>query len=218
GRPDSTAALLPTVTVLDAIDDLPAFDWKDPHLIYAGPDEIEQTSQQQGIPQLEVSSGIATGSVAAQYSKRPSNSFQERMRVFAGHMTRSVSQHQTSGPSATDVEQVVNVALRPGANYDSWSQPEVNKPALLGPLQVSIVAIKYFTVLLTDASAKGSMIHPAQFRLFVVQECARAQGVPDWIKFATDGNLKSAYRQIGNAMLEALAVAIGESITSARLL
>ncbi|KAF6767187.1 C-5 cytosine methyltransferase [Kalmanozyma brasiliensis GHG001] len=226
-RPD-TAALLPTVTVLDAIDDLPAFDWKDPHLIYAGPDQIEQARQQQDIPQLEVSSGSATGFVAAQYRKRPSNSFQERMRVFAGQMTRAVSQHQTSGPSATDVEQVVNVALRPGADYDSWSQPEVNKPALLGPLQLNrwqdsyfkyerIDGDRYFKVLLTDASAKGSMIHPTQRRLFTVRECARAQGFPDWIEFATDANLKSAYRQIGNAVPVPLAVALGESITAARL-
>ncbi len=61
------------------------------------------------------------------------------------------------------------------------------------------------------------MIHPTQRRLFTVRECARAQGFPDWIEFATDGNMKSAYRQIGNAVPVPLAVAIGKSIIAARL-
>ncbi len=123
---------------MDAIDDLPEFDWKDPHIGYDGPDQIELDRERRGVPQLEVVPGTATGFAAAAFRSMPSNSYQERMRVIAGRMVRSVAQHQTSGFVDATVERVVNVALRPGADYDSWSQPEVNKPGLLEPLHVSV--------------------------------------------------------------------------------
>lgn len=131
-------AVLPAVTVMDAINDLPMFDWKDPHLIYAGPDAIELERQEQGICQLEVVNGEPTGFAHVAYRHGPQNSYQERMRVLEGQMTRCVTQHQTSDYAGHVVERVVNVDLEPGANYDSWSQPSVNKPALLNRSQVSV--------------------------------------------------------------------------------
>ncbi|KAJ9475927.1 Polynucleotide adenylyltransferase [Pseudozyma hubeiensis] len=225
-RSEGLAALLPAVTVADATDDLPVFE--DPHEVYAGPDDVEIERERLGIPQLPVSPGKAVGFVKAAYVKRPSNSYQERMRVFTGQSVVKVTQHQTSGTVASAVERVVNVALRPGADFESWNQCDVRKPALLGGLQNNrwqdqhfrferIDGDKYFKTLLTSASVQGSMIHPDQRRLFTVRECARAQGFPDWIEFHTDPNLASAYRQIGNAVPVPLAVALGKSLMAARL-
>lgn len=137
-RSSANAAVLPSVTVSDAISDLPVFDWKDPHRVYAGPDRIELERERQGIEQVEVTLGRATGSAKAQYLVRPLNSFQERMRVFADQVARSVSQHQTPGFNELAVERVVNVALRPGANHHSWSEPDTGKPILFRRFQVSV--------------------------------------------------------------------------------
>ncbi|SPO31650.1 related to Cytosine-specific methyltransferase [Ustilago trichophora] len=223
-------AVLPGITVMDAISDLPMFDWKDPHLIYAGPDTIELEREEQGIPQLEVVKGEPTGFAHVAYRSGPQNSYQERMRVLEGQMTRCVTQHQTSDYGGHVVERVVNVELEPGANYDSWSQPSVNKPALLNRSQAHtdhwndehfkferLDGDRYFKTLMTTVPAQGSMLHPTQRRLLSVRECARAQGFPDWVDFHTDTNMRSAYRQIGNAVPIPLANALGKSLIAARM-
>lgn len=132
-----SVAMLPAITVSDAIDDLPVFDWKDPHQVYAGPDQIEIDREQCGIRQVEVVGGRAAGFEKIRYTTQPHNSFQERMRVFGSQVARSVTQHQTPGFMPLAVERVVNVALRPRATYDSWSEPHIDKPALLGRSHVS---------------------------------------------------------------------------------
>ncbi|TKY87461.1 hypothetical protein EX895_003475 [Sporisorium graminicola] len=221
--------MLPAITVSDAISDLPAFDWKDPHQVYAGPDRIEIERENRGIKQLEVVAGRATGFYKVEYAAKPFNSFQERMRVFNGEAARRVTQHQTSGFKALAVERVVNVALRPGADCDSWSEPDVDKPALLGSTHMHrwqqdhfkferIDGSRYFKALMTTATVQSSLLHPDQRRIFTVRECARAQGIPDWVEFqSSDGNLLSAYKQIGNAVPVPLAVALGKSLTAARI-
>lgn len=76
---------------------------------------------------------------------------------------------------------------------------------------------RYFKTLMTTVPAHGSMLHPTQRRLLTVRECARAQGFPDWVDFHTDTNLRSAYRQIGNAVPIPLANALGKSLIAARM-
>jgi site-specific DNA-cytosine methylase len=75
----------------------------------------------------------------------------------------------------------------------------------------------HFKVLMTTVNAQGSMLHPTQRRLLTVRECARAQGFPDWVHFHSDANLRSAYRQIGNAVPIPLSQALGHSLSNARL-
>ncbi|KAJ1575926.1 hypothetical protein NDA11_003034 [Ustilago hordei] len=218
-------ATLPAVTASDAISDLPVFDWKDPHVTYLGSDAIEVQRALQGIPQLVVKQGRPTGPEETSYRSQPLNSYQERMRVLAGETACSLTQHQTPGYHALAVERVVNVALYPGANFESWSEPGVKKPALLGTDRYTdehfryerVDSDGYFKVLMTKMTTQGSMLHPTQRRLLTVRECARAQGFPDWVHFHTDANLQSAYRQIGNAVPVPLSQAIGKSLTAARM-
>lgn len=75
----------------------------------------------------------------------------------------------------------------------------------------------YFKVLMTTMTTQGSSLHPTQRRLLTVRECARAQGFPDWVHFHTDSNMRSAYKQIGNAVPVPLSQAIGKSLIAARI-
>ncbi|PWY97859.1 S-adenosyl-L-methionine-dependent methyltransferase [Testicularia cyperi] len=219
-------APLPAVTIWDAISDLPKWDWKDPHVIYPGTDDVDLQREAIGIPQVTVKRSIPAGERTQRYTHPPQTSFQERMRVVDGRAQKNVHQHQTSGYDARVVERVVNVALRPGATFESWYDPDVNKTALLPGDGLSLkdsfkyerlVPDSYFKILVTTLNHEGSAIHPDQRRLVTVRECARAQGIPDFVRFTTEVNLKAAYRQIGNAVPVPLAQALGTSLLHARI-
>lgn len=53
----------------------------------------------------------------------------------------------------------------------------------------------------------GRFLHPEQDRVISVRECARAQGLPDSVKFY--GPLRARYAQVGNAVPPPLARALG---------
>ncbi len=59
----------------------------------------------------------------------------------------------------------------------------------------------------------GRVIHPEQDRVLSVRECARAQSFPDWVRFF--GKLSDKYKQVGNAVPPFLAKAIGLKIMDA---
>ncbi|PWN22829.1 S-adenosyl-L-methionine-dependent methyltransferase [Microstroma glucosiphilum] len=132
-------APLPTVTVMDAIDDLPAFDWSDPHQVYplrASPLDREKAARAaRGIPALDavrlsgVSGEHLVGAKLQRYGTEPRTPYQALMRRGCAD-ARVVSQHQTARHTFENVERVTNVLLRPGANHRSWSSPLVNKPLL----------------------------------------------------------------------------------------
>jgi DNA (cytosine-5)-methyltransferase 1 len=71
-----------------------------------------------------------------------------------------------------------------------------------------------FNTILTRAQPYWSCIfHPEQDRVISVRESARAQGFPDVVKFA--GPLSSRYRQVGNAVPPPFGAAIGIEILKA---
>ncbi|BDA51554.1 DNA (cytosine-5)-methyltransferase 1B [Coccomyxa sp. Obi] len=59
----------------------------------------------------------------------------------------------------------------------------------------------------------GQVFHPDQDRIVSVRECARAQGFPDSFRFY--GNVHNKHRQIGNAVPVPLAFALGRQLRSA---
>ncbi|KAK9918243.1 hypothetical protein WJX75_002529 [Coccomyxa subellipsoidea] len=59
----------------------------------------------------------------------------------------------------------------------------------------------------------GQVFHPDQDRIVSVRECARAQGFPDSFRFY--GNVHNKHRQIGNAVPVPLAYALGRQLRSA---
>lgn len=135
-------APLPAVTVMDAIDDLPGFDWLDPHQVYPLPsspsplDREKAARAARGIPALDAvkvpgARGVQplVGARIQMYGTEPQTPYQAQMRRGCVD-ARRVSQHQTARLTAENVERVTNVLLRPGANHRSWSSPRVNKPLL----------------------------------------------------------------------------------------
>lgn len=71
-----------------------------------------------------------------------------------------------------------------------------------------------FNTILTRAYPYwGCVFHPEQDRVISVRESARAQGFPDFVSFA--GPLSSRYRQVGNAVPPPLGKAIGLEILRA---
>ncbi len=71
-----------------------------------------------------------------------------------------------------------------------------------------------FNTIVTKAEPYwGRVIHPIENRVISVRESARAQGLPDNIKF--HGNLSSKYRQVGNAVPPPLSKALGLQIIKA---
>jgi DNA (cytosine-5)-methyltransferase 1 len=68
-----------------------------------------------------------------------------------------------------------------------------------------------FNTILTRAFPYwGAVFHPEQDRVISVRESARAQGIPDSVRLM--GPLSSRYRQIGNAVPPPLACALGKEI------
>ncbi|XP_065183686.1 DNA (cytosine-5)-methyltransferase 1-like [Sycon ciliatum] len=57
---------------------------------------------------------------------------------------------------------------------------------------------------------QGRVLHPEQNRVVTVRECARSQGFPDWFRFY--GNILDRHRQVGNAVPPPMAAAIGREI------
>jgi DNA (cytosine-5)-methyltransferase 1 len=71
-----------------------------------------------------------------------------------------------------------------------------------------------FNTILTRAMPYWSAVfHPEQDRVISVRESARAQGFPDHVRFA--GPLSSRYRQVGNAVPPALGESLGRAIVHA---
>jgi DNA (cytosine-5)-methyltransferase 1 len=69
------------------------------------------------------------------------------------------------------------------------------------------------TILTKPEPYWGAVFHPAQNRVISVRECARAQGFPDSVRFC--GKLYSRYRQVGNAVPVPLARALGRELMRA---
>ena len=71
-----------------------------------------------------------------------------------------------------------------------------------------------FNTILTKPEPYWSrLFHPEQDRVISVRECARAQGIPDAVRFA--GGMSASYMQIGNAVPPPLAKAIGQQFIKA---
>lgn len=60
---------------------------------------------------------------------------------------------------------------------------------------------------------QGRVLHPDQYRVVSVRECARSQGFPDRYQFS--GNILDKHRQVGNAVPPPLGAALGKEIKRA---
>ncbi|KAF8640653.1 hypothetical protein AX17_000310 [Amanita inopinata Kibby_2008] len=220
----------PSVTIHDAISDLPRFDWKHPRPNnLSGAKRREQRERERTIPAFECDQKAPYCGYQGQsvdYFHEPKTRFQLAARQ---RPTRDLQQY-TICLRPKKVERVVSIPLTPNADYRSLA-PDLLEWQLANP--VSSVARSnyrpdlygrldgesYFPTTVTNVNptAKQSkVLHPYCRRMVTVRELARSQGFPDHFVFkAHKNNVITMHRHIGNAVAFPVATALGRSLRDA---
>ncbi|THH29585.1 hypothetical protein EUX98_g4594 [Antrodiella citrinella] len=224
-------APMPSVTSMDAISDLPAFDWINPHEVLrkTAADARETAGRRaHGIAQVSAindRTSCAGYENAVAYARKPANRYQLFMRRQMGDRGR-VKYHYSAKFSALMVERVTNIPMEPKANHELLP-PELSMPSKKGSGYKSVLGRidgdGHFRTALTKVNpgAKGgSVLHPTQKRIVTVRECARSQGFPDHYQFlslqnSTSGQINDQLKQIGNAVPIPLGLALGKELGKA---
>ncbi|KAF8211838.1 hypothetical protein K438DRAFT_1957642 [Mycena galopus ATCC 62051] len=214
-----------TVTVEDAIGDLPRFDWINPYEVMdkttADAAKINDRIAE-GIQQFDSSTAPVGFSEPVPYATPPKTRYQQAMR---GNQS-TVENHYTSQASPFVTEASATVPLKPHANHRSLPK------AFFGPTSLKetdticfgrLAADGYFKTAVTSVAprSRGSyVLHPNQYRPISVLEAKRAQGFPDnYILWSGaerwTGKIADYYRHIGNAVPVPLAAALGRSLEAA---
>ncbi|TCD67280.1 hypothetical protein EIP91_000302 [Steccherinum ochraceum] len=221
-------APMPPVTAMDAISDLPPFDWINPHrtISRTAEDKEEAASRRkEGIAQLGTADKTTGYDSPVSYSYPPLNRYQLLMRHKMGKKSK-VKYHWTPKFNDTTVERVVNIPL--GGKYNHADLPPElatgyeNIPkntTLYGRIEED----GHFRTALTTmnpAHKGGNVLHPTQKRILTVRECARSQGFPDHYKFVSysdtpQGQVRDQLKQIGNAVPIPLGMALGRELGKA---
>ncbi|KII89181.1 hypothetical protein PLICRDRAFT_160365 [Plicaturopsis crispa FD-325 SS-3] len=222
------------VTVYDAISDLPAFDWRNPHVVCKRtPEDVAEAAERlQSIPcfdPLARHSVYCGFSQPTEYVHEPLTPYQRLMRRDTGD---TVTHQYTRRFGEAVVERTVSVPIRPGANQlDLPRQLRPNPVLKNGNLRKStdlygrIDGNGYFKTAMTTVTPNakgGTLLHPSQKRIVTVRECARAQGFPDHYSFCSVNDnpakeVEDQHRQIGNAVPVPLAIQLGKSLGDALL-
>ncbi|EPQ59985.1 S-adenosyl-L-methionine-dependent methyltransferase [Gloeophyllum trabeum ATCC 11539] len=210
------------VTVNDAINDLPRFDW------YVVRRQIADRART--IPQVHVDlllpyAGLELKGRNLRYECEPKTSYQ----VWCRNGRREVRdlQHITRVLKPVVVERLVKIPLKPKADYRSlprnlqeWltdnpysaTARKGFRPGLYGRIDGD----SFFSTTVTnmEPTAKQSwVLHPYCKRTVTVRELARSQGFPDWFTFYAIGDsVKTMHREIGNAVSWHVSMALGRQL------
>ncbi|KAK2464749.1 hypothetical protein APHAL10511_003167 [Amanita phalloides] len=226
----SGAAPHPFVTIDDAIEDLPQFDWKHPRSQSLSPEKrAALLERERSIPAFVCDDKSAR----CGYTQRRPNYHHEprtRFQAVARRKPTADLQQFTKCLQPKRVERVVSIPLKPNADYrslephlqewqtanpTSWVARNNYRSRLYGRLDGK----SYFptTVTNVDPTAKQSkVLHPHCHRMVSVRELARSQGFPDHFVFeAIGGNVITMHRQIGNAVPFTVAAALGRELRQA---
>ncbi|KAJ7150376.1 S-adenosyl-L-methionine-dependent methyltransferase [Mycena filopes] len=214
-----------SVSIEDAIGDLPPFDWKHPDPGKASVDlrRLQRARKQvDGIPVLACVRENAhcgfEGIVA--YRHDPKTSFQREARV------RPVIdiQHYTRCLLPKTVERVITIPLTPGADFrslpDSLAEWQFSNPVSAvgrnryrGSLYGRLDKNGSFPTTVTNmhpTAKQSKVLHP---EVLTVREFARSQGFPDWFVFVSvNDSVVTLHRQIGNAVPWQVSLALGREL------
>ncbi|KAI0032194.1 S-adenosyl-L-methionine-dependent methyltransferase [Vararia minispora EC-137] len=237
------AAPHPKVTIMDAISDLPKFHWQNPHREIKQPTSAQRREmkaiREAGIPIVDaVSDGLLGDRYVGfksvtPYAAAPQTGYQYCIRQSVGK-GKGVTLHYSSPYTARTIERVVNIPLRPRANWEdlpkglpvrlvdsNGGKAKRAKPSTGVLTRLSSDDVFQTAMVTLHPSAKASYaLHPTQHRVFTVREGARAQGLPDnWqlcsINIDPRKIIADQLRQIGNAVPVPLALALGRELGSA---
>ncbi|KAJ7675712.1 S-adenosyl-L-methionine-dependent methyltransferase [Mycena polygramma] len=211
----------PTVTIDDAIDDLPRFEWVNPHIhIPETPRDREERRkrEQDGIVQCIVS-GAPVGFLGpVPFKKEPRTRYQKAMRRPDG----LVDQHVTRRCSKQVVESTTLIPLKAWSNHRFLPDELVtNAMRQFGNKDISygrLDGTSYFMTALTAPKpyAKNThFLHPSQKRTLSLREFARSQGFPDRLSLLLDKIRPARPAHRWNAVPIPLATALGRSIGAA---
>ncbi|KAJ7597662.1 S-adenosyl-L-methionine-dependent methyltransferase [Mycena floridula] len=221
-------APLRSITIKDAIGDLPLFDWEHPK------DPIKQRQQMRKDKRQDVQvcgpqDWFIGPSGPPKYAyDSPRTSFQREVRA---NPTLDL-QHFTRIFASPKIIQVLAIPLRPNADYrdlpDHLKTYMLSNPnSSLGRRQFPPGAFtrldesSHFgtTVGNMEPTAKQSkVLHPNCHRMVTVRELARSQGFPDNFCFVTVNNsVVGMHRQIGNAVAWPVGRALGKELRAALL-
>uniref|UniRef100_A0A0W0FRZ2 Cytosine-specific methyltransferase n=1 Tax=Moniliophthora roreri TaxID=221103 RepID=A0A0W0FRZ2_MONRR len=174
-------ALHPSVSINDAIEDLPPFDWRDPD------GKLLSTN----FPAFECKkeNGRCGYEGAVEYRHPPRTRFQLNARI----LPTTDLQHYTRILDIGDQRRAMHIPMRPTADYRDlplWLQnfqlsnpssanaKHSYKPGPFGRLDGN----GYFPTTVTNmapTAKQGRVLHPNSRRMVTVRELARSQGFPD---------------------------------------
>lgn len=208
------------VTVRDAVNDLPGFEYVNPHEVYPETEQDRQRQDNAQYPQLVVTGKRHVGKERTVYAHGALSDFQRMVRgenqVVTGHVTRVFKD--------IIIERICNIPMRPGVDHHQL--PQLLKPWCLSDPKSAAARHGgwkglygrmdfegHFQTALTDiqpCGKQGTVIHPDQNRVITVREHARSQGFPDSFVFYSDNDdVKDMHRQVGNAVPIPLGYALG---------
>jgi DNA (cytosine-5)-methyltransferase 1 len=176
---------LPTVTVGDAIDDLPAIENGSKN------DELEYP----GYPKSDYQKILRVG------SEKVRDHITSCLGPIQLERCRAVPKH----PGAGWLDLPDN--LKP-KNLVRYGDERYNNR--FGRLHKSGT---FNTIVHVPEPYWGAVFHPNQERVISVRECARAQGFPDRVRLY--GSMSARYKQVGNAVPPPLAATIGHELLAA---
>ncbi|KAJ7784448.1 S-adenosyl-L-methionine-dependent methyltransferase [Mycena metata] len=219
---ENVYAAHPAITVDDAIDDLPKFDWVNPHtVIRQVPKDVTEKSQREsdGIVQCIVKKGVPAGfAQPVALTTKARSRYQRTMR----RQDDLVSHHVTQSFPQKIVEATTLIPLKPWSNYRRLPKqfPPRDKST---PHYGRLDGNDCFKTAMTQPKPyqpRSWFLHPHQKRSLTLREVARSQGFPDsYVLCSTNdspsGQLKDYFRQVGNAVPVPLAAAFGRSIGAA---
>ncbi|KAF5373890.1 hypothetical protein D9758_000794 [Tetrapyrgos nigripes] len=226
-------APLKPVSVNQAVSDLRAFEWMNPHLIIPA----RQNSEDMNEGALQCSAILGHDKdlpgylQPTSYARNPCNAYQRWLRTnwSTGRTTTRVTGHYTPLFGAHIIEASVSVPLKPLADdqdlplkireiVSKSNEKRRREEKPIYPRYGRLDGDSYFKTALTSFAPNlkcSYILHPSQRRTITYREAARAQGFPDHYEFLSEDRvppnkaIKDIYKQIGNAVPVPLALALG---------
>ncbi|CAB5396345.1 unnamed protein product [Rhizophagus irregularis] len=189
----------PAVSVREAINDLPEFEFVNPHQVY--PAEKEDKELQRPFRQIEVPERGWVGDMETEYGSEPLSEYQRQSRK---DWCTCVQSHCRVFNKLT-IERIVRIAMFPGADHSSL--PEKLKPWCLSDPNSAASRHNGWKGLFGRLDFEGHFGHGSNRY--------KSNGENRGRFYSDRDDTKDMHRQIGNAVPPPLAYALGRLLVEA---